>query len=91
MELIKKEYEIIYTYCNENKKLLKRYKMCTCLYCGTTFEYNLIKDWINDKNDKTAICPYCNIDSVVPTEVNNNVDKYVLTKEMQEEIKNIYF
>ena len=44
-----------------------------------------------DKNDKTAICPYCNIDSVVPTEVNNNVDKYVLTKEMQEEIKNIYF
>lgn len=91
MTSLKKEYETIYTYCSENQELLERYKNCTCLYCGKKFEYNFIEEWINDKNAKTAICPYCNIDSVVPTKVNNNVDKYVLNKKMQEEIKRIYF
>jgi len=84
-------YELIYTYCSSNKELLKRYKNCTCLYCGKTFIYEDINSWIDDRNDKTAICPYCNIDSVVPTMVNNGIDKYKITKELQEKIKKIYF
>lgn len=84
-------YKLIYSYCYENKKLLKRYKACTCLYCGHTFSYINIKNWVIDKFNDTAICPFCGIDAVVPSEVHNNVDNYKLTKELQQKIKELYF
>ncbi len=66
-------YNLIYTYCTKNKELLKRYKKCTCLYCGKTFDYKKIIEWI-DNGKNTAVCPYCCVDSVVPTEVDNGID-----------------
>lgn len=81
--------ETIYTYCNRNKKLLKRYENCTCLYCGRSFDYKEINLYTDD--NQTAICPFCHIDSVVPTKVDNGVDKYKITKEIQEKIKKFYF
>ncbi len=84
-------HDLIYSYCNKNKKLLKRYKDCTCLYCGKSFNYKEINAWIDDRDEKTAVCPYCSIDSIVPTEVDNGIDKYKISKEIQEKIKKIYF
>ena len=84
-------YEIIYSYCNANQNVLKKYKKCTCLYCGSSFDYSCIKAWVNDQNGKTAICPYCSIDSVVPTKVENGIDKYIVTDEIQKKIKKIYY
>jgi len=84
-------YSSIYNYCSRNDKLLKQYQNCTCLYCGQNFNYNLINEWIDDKDIKTAICPYCHIDSVVPTEVNNGSFNYQMTEYIRNVIKNIYF
>ncbi len=36
---------------------------CGCFYCCTTFIPSAIKEWVDD-ND-TAICPQCDIDSIV--------------------------
>lgn len=82
-------YELIYSYCSKNKNLLKRYNHCTCLYCGASFNYEKINTWVDD--EKTAVCPYYSIDSIVPTEVNHGMDKYKITKEIRKKIKNIYF
>lgn len=39
---------------------------------------------------KTAICPFCYVDAVVPNKVENKVDHFEVTKELQEKIKKIY-
>lgn len=86
-----KEYNIITSYCFANHKLLKRYKDCICLYCGKEYPYTKISNWAQDSPEITAICPYCKIDAVVPKTVENKVDKFTVTKELQEEIKRYYF
>lgn len=84
------EIEIIYTYVFENKQLLKRYQNCICLYCGKTFPFEKITEWVQDRNEKTAIYPFCYVDAVVPKKVENKVDHFEVTKELQEKIKKIY-
>lgn len=34
--------ELIYSYCQKNKHLLKKYQKCLCLYCGKTFVVKLL-------------------------------------------------
>lgn len=82
---------VIYSYTFQNRKLLKRYKNCTCLYCGASFPYTKVSNWVNDTEELTAICPSCGIDSVVPTRVKNKVDDYTLTEELREKVKKLYF
>ena len=46
-----------------NKDLLKKHDVCGCFYCKKIFKTDEIYWWIDD--DKTAMCPYCGIDSVI--------------------------
>ena len=48
-----------------NKEMLEKTPDCGCFYCLTIFKPALIKEWI-DKG-QTAICPHCQIDSVLPS------------------------
>ena len=88
---LERQYDIITSYCFANRKLLKRYKDCICLYCGREYPYTKINSWVQDAPEITAICPFCNIDAVVPKHVGNQVDKFTVTKELQEAIKKYYF
>jgi len=36
---------------------------CGCFYCKRQFAPNAIETWIRDES--TALCPYCGIDSVI--------------------------
>lgn len=45
--------------------MLKNEKKCGCFYCCKIFSPNEIEDWCEDEPDRTAICPYCWIDSVI--------------------------
>ena len=38
--------------------------ICGCFYCLKIFEANKIVSWLEDKQ-KTAKCPYCNVDAVI--------------------------
>ena len=88
MNNIPKIYKLIHSYTFENESILKKYKECVCLYCGKKMLDSDIKTWISDNNGKTAQCPYCSVDSIVPLKVDN---EYTLTEEMLKELYKIYF
>ena len=53
------------SFCNEDE--MQRYIMCACFSCGKKFLTSDICDWvIEDDGKKTAICPYCDSDTVIP-------------------------
>lgn len=49
----------------QNQEQIQKSNLCGCFYCEKIFNANLVDDWVNDKEAKTAICPYCGIDSVL--------------------------
>ena len=56
-------------FLNNHKPELEKDNVCGCFYCLTIFHPSEIKEWIFADNDcdkrGTAICPYCDIDSVI--------------------------
>ena len=50
----------------QNKRLVMRSKLCGCFYCGRVYPASEVESWSHDREDMTAICPYCLIDSVIP-------------------------
>lgn len=40
--------------------------VCGCFFCLSMFAPSEITDWVDD--DQTALCPRCNIDSVIGSE-----------------------
>ena len=42
------------------------------------FDQDKINEWIKDKLDETAVCPFCNIDSVIPETEDIKIDEELL-------------
>lgn len=61
-------------------------KKCGCFYCLKVFSPNEITEWIDDKLDDTAICPYCGIDSII-----SESSGYPITLEFLKEMNNYWF
>lgn len=57
--------ERAYSHSFENEEEILQSKVCGCFYCLRIFSPKEIDEFIDDKNGKTAICPYCGIDSVI--------------------------
>lgn len=68
----------IHQFSTRNRVLLAQSEFAGCFYCGTRFAPTEITEWIDlpagdDSDDErlergvTALCPYCGIDSVLPT------------------------
>ena len=76
MNKIDKKYEDIHELCFNNKEILKKVGKCVCIDCGRRFDFDEIYEWVykdlKSKKD-TALCPYCSIDSVLPTIVDGEV------------------
>lgn len=53
-----------HAHCHNHKEALEKSSQCGCFYCLKIFKPEEIKEWI-DKGGSTALCPFCNIDSVV--------------------------
>lgn len=51
-----------------NEERLKKAKTCGCYHCAMVFDVSVIDEWVDDP-PRTAICPYCGIDSVIDSEV----------------------
>ena len=61
------EYHEAHEACFKNWRLLKKSKMCGCFYCLETYPASEVVDWCDEKDRRrTALCPYCGIDSVIP-------------------------
>jgi len=48
-----------------NESSLKKDGLCGCFYCLKIFNPNEITEWTDDEPSKTALCPYCGIDSII--------------------------
>ena len=47
-----------------NRELLAAGGRCGCFYCMQTFDASDVTEWVG-KNEATALCPYCHIDTVL--------------------------
>ena len=79
---LEKYSNIAHNHSIYNKEELNNSKRCGCFYCLKIFEPKQIKEWIEEDNGKeTALCPFCEIDSVIAEsteyELNEELLKYM--------------
>ena len=69
----------------KNFEAIKRSQKCGCYNCKKIFDATEIDEWVIEKDDgqKTALCPYCGVDSVIQ-DANVQITLELLDK-MQEE------
>ena len=72
-----------------NEKKISTSKKCGCFNCKRVFSPEDISLWIDDLHQqRTALCPYCNMDTVIPetgdiqitTELLENMNEYWIKK-----------
>lgn len=63
-QLLKKAHRASF----ENEESIRESKECLCFHCNNLFPPSEIQDWVNDAHGRTALCPYCRIDSVIGDE-----------------------
>jgi hypothetical protein len=59
------ELKVAHKACMRNRDDLEISGICGCFYCLAIFRPSLVKSWVDD--EQTALCPYCSIDSVLPS------------------------
>ena len=82
------DYNKIHDACGWHEDAILKSNNCGCFYCLSIFPPNAIEEWIQEQEDcprgpgKTAVCPNCGIDSVLPDNIGIAITKEFLT-EMQ--------
>jgi len=80
----------IHSECGWHEKAILNSKVCGCFYCISMFPSSEIKEWIEEPRDcprgsgKTAVCPKCDIDAVLPDTLEVELTEKLL-REMQKE------
>ena len=65
-------YRKLHTYSSNNKELIKQSKTCYCFYCKKQMNPTEIQEYID--NNQTALCPYCEIDSILPDAIDEPIN-----------------
>lgn len=82
MQFSSKYLQDAHAHCTSNESELRDSEQCGCFYCLHTFTPDVIAEWIDDKNRKTAICPFCGIDSVIGSASNLPITNHEFLEEM---------
>ena len=61
--MTKQELQKVYKHSSMNVEEIRKSKLCGCFYCKKIFHANEVEDFID--GGQTALCPYCDIDSVI--------------------------
>ena len=72
-------------FCSNHKKALLKDQKCGCFFCLKIFAPKEITDWV-ENTEGTAICPYCDVDSVI-----GESSGFPITKEFLSEMKAYWF
>ena len=65
------KYDVVaaHEFCSDHQPELEKDNVCGCFYCMRIFQPSEIKEWLVFDNScdrrGTAVCPYCDIDSVI--------------------------
>jgi hypothetical protein len=76
---------LVHRFCTSNEADLAVSEVCGCFYCMKIYSPSEITNWINDSDGKTAVCPHCGIDSVLP---GNRVE---LSKDFLKKMHEVWF
>ena len=83
------EFEEAHYRSFNNMSELRKEQLCGCFFCLKIFSSSEIKEYVVEKTEKekggTAICPYCNIDSVL-----GESSGFPITKEFLEKMNKYY-
>ena len=58
-----------------NRGALLDSKECGCFFCLKIYDPTQITTWLNEE---TALCPYCNVDAVIPESYDYQLDDSLL-------------
>lgn len=88
-----KEDELIYEVAHRNSMLnrpeIEKSKKCGCFHCLRIFNRSEINEWTDNQENlegDTAICPYCEIDSVL-----GDASGYDINREFLINMHNFWF
>ncbi|MDB4542997.1 cytoplasmic protein [bacterium] len=87
-----KSMKEIYKLSVRHEKAVLMSEKCGCFYCVKVFLSSEIDDWIDERKvgsgpaEKTAICPRCGIDSVLPQS-----DSFEISDELLKSMREQYF
>lgn len=74
----------IHEHSMNNHTELKLSLRCGCFTCGRLFDATEVEDYIDD--GKTALCPYCSVDSVI-----GDASGIELNPKLLNELNKMYF
>lgn len=74
-----KDYVAAHEFSIHNRTQLEHSVTCGCFCCVKVFSPDEIDEWI-DREDDTALCPYCGIDSVLGDASGYEISEEFLTK-----------
>ena len=60
----------MYKRSSNHRALLRESELCGCFHCTTVFNVAAIEEWVD--SDRTALCPHCGIDAVIPIPTPND-------------------
>ena len=83
----------VHTACTNNGNAILNSETCGCFGCGRIFSAKEINSCIHELEGLefiTVICPYCHLDSVLPSYTLNEMG-YELTQELINAMKREYF
>lgn len=79
------ECRLAHRYCAANEAYVHESDKCGCFFCLKTFRARDVVNWLDDSDGKTAVCPYCGVDSVLPD------SKVELSKDFLEKMYEVWF
>ncbi len=54
-----------HTHCTRNREELRGSQVCGCFFCLEIYPPSRIHEWVNERENPTALCPECGIDAVI--------------------------
>lgn len=87
--MLKPNYVAAHRHSIRHYAELEQSKICGCFHCLRTFSFAEITDWIADGDtpeDRTALCPFCGIDSVI-----GSASGYLITSEFLQNMNRYWF
>ena len=70
--------ERLHAYASHNKKMIGKSNKCYCFYCKSVFENGEVETYLAE--EKTALCPKCGIDSVIPDSIDEKIDEAIISE-----------
>ncbi len=62
-----------------NQRMLEKDTVCGCFYCLKIFDPKEITAWLKDTSG-TAVCPYCDTDSIIGAHTGSPITREFLEK-----------